>query len=97
MPNLKRLSKKDRRKAYSFNILAYLFGPLYYITKGMWKKGVALFGLLLIIVLALGFVLDHFGFEKIANALGYGIGAVFAVRANIDYYKKMVQNDNGWW
>ena len=42
-------------------------------------------------------LLDQFGYEKLANALGYGVGAVFAVRANIDYYKKMVLGDNGWW
>lgn len=49
------------------------------------------------VVISLGLVLDHCGYEKIANALGYGVGALFAVRANIDYYKKMVLGDNGWW
>ncbi len=42
-PNLKDLPKNERRKAFSFNVLAFLFGPVYYIAKGMWKKGLALF------------------------------------------------------
>jgi len=25
------------------------------------------------------------------------IPVIFATRANIDYYKKMVLGDNGWW
>ena len=72
MPKFKELPAEERRKAFSFNFLAFFFGPIYYATKGMWKKGLALF-------------------------LGYGISAVFATRANIDYYKKMLLNDNGWW
>lgn len=97
MPNLKTLSKSDRRNAFGFNILAFFFGPLYYIAKGMWKRGIALFVLMATIVLILGFVLDSFGFEKVSNALTYGVGAAFAIRADIDYYKKMVIGDNGWW
>ena len=97
MPNFKKLSKSDRRKAYSFNFLAFLFGPLYYIAKGMWKRGIALFALLVVVVIVLGFALDFFGFERVSNALGYGVSAVFAIRANIDFYKKMVLGDNGWW
>lgn len=97
MQNLKSLPKSDRSNAFSFNVLAFFFGPLYYIAKGMWKRGIALFALMVVIVLTLGFVLDSFGLERVSKALGYGVGAVFAIRANIDYYKKMVLNDNGWW
>ncbi|MET0335796.1 MAG: DUF2628 domain-containing protein, partial [Rhizobacter sp.] len=81
----------------SFNVLAFLFGPLYYLTKGMWKKALSLFGACIVVVVVVGVVLDLFGFGKIADALGYGAAAIFAVRANIDYYKKMVLGDNGWW
>jgi hypothetical protein len=97
MPDLKQLSAAERRAAVSFNILAFLFGPIYYACKGMWKKALTLFLACAVVVIGLGLVLDHFGYEKIANAMGYGVGALFAVRANIDYYKKMVLGDNGWW
>ncbi|WP_079203634.1 DUF2628 domain-containing protein [Pseudomonas sp. CC6-YY-74] len=97
MPTLKELPPAQRRKASSFNILAFLFGPIYYAIKGMWKKSLTLFLACAAVVIALGVSLDYLGYGNIANALGYGVGAIFAVRANIDYYKKMVLNDNGWW
>lgn len=97
MPRFKQLPAEERRKAFSFNFLAFFFGPIYYAIKGMWKKGLALFVVCAAVVTILGIGLDYLGYSKIANALGYGISAVFATRANIDYYKKMLLNDNGWW
>lgn len=95
-PNLKGLSSGERLKI-GFNILAFLFGPLYYLAKGMWKKALALFGACVLAIVVIGFALELFGLTKVANALGYGAAAVFAVRANVHYYKKMVLGENGWW
>jgi len=97
LPNLKNLPKNERRNAYSFNVLAFLFGPLYYIAKGMWKKGLAILLAGVSVVVVLSIALGYFGLGKIAGSLGYGVSAVFAMRANIDYYKKMVLDENGWW
>lgn len=94
--HLKDLAPGERFKI-GFNILAFLFGPFYYMAKGMWKKAISLFGACFAVLLVIGFVLDLVGLGKIGNALGYGAAAVFAVRANIDYYKKMVLRENGWW
>jgi len=96
LPFFQQLPLTERMKAY-FNILAGLFGPFYYISKGMWKKGLALFGVCLIAVLVLSTILESFGYGFISNSLGYGVGAIYAARANRDYYKKMVLNQNGWW
>jgi len=52
-PNLKDLPKNERRKAYGFNVLAFLFGPVYYIAKGMWKKGLALLLACVLVVIVL--------------------------------------------
>lgn len=95
-PNLKALSSGERFKI-GFNILAFLFGPLYYLAKGMWKKALSIFGACIVAILVIGFALDLVGLTKMANALGYGAAAIFAVRANIDYYKKMVLGESGWW
>ena len=95
-PNLKALSFGERFKI-AFNVLAFLFGPFYYLAKGMWKKGLALFGACVAAIVVIGFALDLVGLTKIADALGYGAAAIFAARANIDYYKKMVLGENGWW
>jgi hypothetical protein len=97
MKNLKDMPKSERIRGSPFNILAFLFGPFYYIVKGMWKKGVALFVVCVVAVVLLEILLSKFGFTKIGKSLGYGVSAVFAVRANIDYYKKMVLGENGWW
>jgi Protein of unknown function (DUF2628) len=96
MRQLKALSFSERMKI-SFNFLAFLFGPLYYVSKGMWKKGLAFFVACVVAATVLGVVLELMGLGRIANALGYGFAAVFASRANVDYYKKMVLQENGWW
>jgi anti-sigma-K factor RskA len=97
MPNLKQLSKAERRQIGAFNILAFLFGPLYYIAKGMWRKALSLFAVCAAVAITVGLVMEHFGYGEFTRALSYGLAAVFAARANIDYYKKMLLNDNGWW
>ena len=97
LPKLKELAPEDRKHASVFNILAFLFGPFYYLAKGMWRKGIVLFVLCLIGILVLDFVMVLAGFGKYANATGFGAAAVFAVLANRDYYSKMVLGRNGWW
>jgi hypothetical protein len=96
--NLKNLPPEERRRAAAgFNILAFLFGPLYYVAKGMWRKAIALFLVCFAVSLVIEFILTLTGYENIGKFMTYGVAAVFAVRANIDYYKKMVLGDNGWW
>ncbi|MBC8055351.1 MAG: DUF2628 domain-containing protein [Rhizobiales bacterium] len=96
LPRFKELAFGERMKI-GFNVLAFLFGPLYYLAKRMWRKAVVLFALCVAVIAVLQIALEFFGLGRFANALSYASGAVFAVRANIDYYKKMVLNDNGWW
>jgi hypothetical protein len=97
MPKRKQLPKDMRRQALGFNVLAFLFGPLYYLAKGMWKKAILYFVALVLLVFVVSFALAYFGHEGFARALGYGAAAFFAVKANSDYYKKMVLKDNGWY
>lgn len=96
LPQFKALSFGERMKI-NFGILAFLFGPFYYLAKGMWKKAITLFALCVVLVVILGALLEWAGLGRFANSLGYGVAAIFAVRANLDYYKKMVLKQNGWW
>jgi Protein of unknown function (DUF2628) len=96
LKKLKDLSFGERFKI-TFNILAFLFGPFYYIAKGMWKRGLSLFAACVVVVVVLGLIFDALGYGRFGNSLGYGAAAMFAVRANIDHYKKWVLGDNGWW
>lgn len=97
LPNWKHMSRAQRRPTVHFNILAFLFGPIYYLAKAMWRKAITLFLACFTVVFVLAMAMELTGFGRYAGALGYGAAAVFAVRANIDYYKKMVLGDDGWW
>jgi hypothetical protein len=81
-----------------FNFLALLFGPLYYICMGMWRKALALTALIVLATIALAFIALLLGVdEKALSRMGAYCGPViFCLRANIDYYKRMVLQENGW-
>ena len=80
------------RFSLNFNILAFLFGPIYYLIKGLWRQAV----LYLVIAIALGLVLDAMGFGKFLRGVGYGFSALYAFRANVSYYRKVVLGETPW-
>lgn len=85
----------SERTKVAFNGWGFLFGPFYYLAKGMWKKAITLTGLSIAIVLILSMVLTAMGFsDKITLFVG---AAIFGSRTNIDYYKKVVLGDDSWW
>lgn len=96
LPAFKSLPAAERRKAMAFNILAFLFGPLYYLAKGMWRRAVSYTLLALIAVSLIIMGLDALGYGEFARFLSYGVAGVFAMRANLDFYKSQVLGDNGW-
>lgn len=72
------------------SLSAFLFGGLWYFTKGMWKKG--------FLMLILGILCVTIG-EKIgAKVAGNIIPAVIAAySASYDYYKLKVLKQSSWW
>lgn len=96
-PRLKSLSAEERAIAYRLNFLAFLFGPLYYAAKGMVKKALVFLLIAIAVCVALTLSLDWLGLAEYDRFIGPAFAVVFALRANIDYYKKMVLDDNGWW
>ena len=97
MPHLKNLTREERKDIPNFNVLAFLFGPFYYLAKGMWKKGLILFVLCFIGILILDALMQLVGLGNYTRATGFVTAAVFAALANRDYYTKMVLGQNGWW
>jgi len=93
-PRIRELAFSDRIKA-TFNAWGFLFGPLYYLTKGMWRKAIVLTALCAVAVGVLMLVLGALGLS--ANVTNFIGPAIFGARANIDFYKKVVLGDNGWW
>jgi hypothetical protein len=96
-PNLSALSKlsMSERVSVKFNVWAFFFGPFYYAFLGMWKRAVSLFIVELAIILIGDALLDALG-VRLPLASFFAAGFV-AGKANVDYFKKQVLNDNGWW
>ncbi len=77
----------------TFNPLAFFFGPIYFAVKGMWRKGLMLFGLTLVfnaLLLALNVP------SSFDMAIACGVGALYATTANYAWYLH-VRNDNRSW
>lgn len=86
------------RALVRFNPLAFVFGPAYYAVKGMWRKALTLCALSLVLVLMYRLLLAGIGLN--GSGLSYAAWlispALFATRANVDYFTKIVLNDDGW-
>lgn len=80
------------RLGVNFNVLGFLFGPFYFLAKGLWRQAVLYF----IFALALFFVFEAMGLGKFARSIGYGLAAAYALRANVSYYRKVVLGDAPW-
>lgn len=81
------------------NVFAMLFGVVYYICKGMLKRGIALTALLVAVTLLLLWLADQLNVPAdVAHNVTAAISAtVYAWRANLDYYKLAVLGDDSWW
>lgn len=94
LPDLKSLSVMERIKV-GFNVLAFVLGPIYYIAKGMWRKGITLFLIMAVVVLVIALAFDGIASaEKFSKFFG---PFLFATQANRDYYRKVLLGRNGWW
>lgn len=91
LPHLRDLPFGERF-GLNFNFLAFIFGPFYYLAKGLRRQAVLYF----ILTVALILLLEAIGLGKFSRGLGYGFAAVYALRANISYYKKVVLGDTPW-
>lgn len=90
-PNARELSFGERR-AIGFNFLAFFFGPFYFLAKGLWRPALAY----TLLAIAVGVTLDLVSKGKLAHGLGYGFAAVYAMRANVTYYRKVVLGETPW-
>jgi len=68
------------------NLWAWLFGPLYYFYQGLFAKGIALTGFILIIYGIMCSILLTFGIDAYSKSAP-ATGAIFAAYANIDIWK----------
>lgn len=84
--------QSGERRAIGFNFLAFFFGPLYFLAKGLWRPAL----MYSILAIALGVVLQMLSKGRLSHGVGYGFAAVYAVRADLLYYRKVVLGEMSW-
>ncbi len=98
LPNIKTLSFKERIQC-TYSIWGFLFSIVYYGYHGVWKKGLSLLAIGLIITLLLDFIIMNFipTFYDAWGDIAFIITSVlFATRAPVNLYSKYILNENGW-
>lgn len=72
-----------------------LFSLFYYLYLGMWKRAITY----MVGVIVLERILVMIGLDSGAadSLTPFVVGAVYGTRANIDYYRKIRQGNNGWY
>ena len=89
LPNFRDLPFGERF-GMQMNFLAFFFGPIYYLIKGLWRQAVV-YTVAIVVVLM---VLEAMGVR--VGRIGAAVGALYAVRANISYYKLRVLGEAPW-
>ncbi len=94
LPNYKSLSFYERMQINS-NIPAFFLGPFYYIYKGMWKKAITItiFSYIIIALISIIVILLD---AKNTQGLLFVAPIMISMRANTDYYKKVMFDSNSW-
>jgi hypothetical protein len=91
LPKFRDLPISDRRMV-QFNWIAFFLGPFYYVAKGLWRQA----AVYVLIAIACILALDAVDLRRLGRAVGYGFAAVYAIRANISYYRKLVLGKAPW-
>lgn len=91
----KALGFREKNKI-SFNILAFLFGPLYYFSKTMWEKGAVILGTTWLLAALLTLVEVVVGVELPAVVYWIPSAVICAQLANYDYFRKVMHGEKMW-
>lgn len=83
----------SERMDVSANVLAFVFGPVYFLAKGMWRKGLAL----LLVEFTVLMVLGNLGFPEIGlRAIGVGFSVIATITANYAYFLHVTRSSRSW-
>lgn len=97
IPKFEETDKTLIKNAMKLNILAFIFGPFYYILKGLWKKAISLFLVLFVTGMILEILWNIIFDSNMPIYIYFGINVIWGLNANIDFYRKKVLNENFWW
>ena len=86
------------RVALTYNAPALFLGILYFLWKGMWRKGLGLLGFCLAVGVVIEGVLILAGFDPLRGlkAIAAGSQMLFCMRANACYYRMKRLGDQSW-
>ena len=83
----------SERMDISANVLALVFGPLYFVAKGMWRKGLTL----VLVEFAVLMVLGISGVPEIwLRAIGVGFSVIATITANFAYFLHVTRTSKSW-
>lgn len=91
LPGFRALTTPERR-AIQFNWIGFLLGPFYYLAKGLWRQAVVYVAM----AIACALMFELLGLGKFTRVVGYGFAAVYALRANVSYYRRVVLGESRW-
>ncbi len=91
---LKGLPSSQRRKI-TFNWLAWLFGPFYFLAVGMWRRALVAFGIAVAVGIVVSLLPDSVG-NILSRGVGFALAFLFGLTANYSYFLKERRGDNGW-
>lgn len=95
MPLIKGLTKNEQFKI-RINWLAFFFGPFYYLALGMWRQTITYLFVMIVMFETMDYVtLTYFGKENF-HISGVAAGFVWAMLANVNYYKLKVLREKNW-
>lgn len=91
LPRMRDLQFSERLLITS-NWWAFFLWPVYLPLKGLWRQAVTCFAIAFAFVL----IMELMGLGKFARGVGYGVAAIAMLRANVGYYRKVVQGEAPW-
>jgi len=95
LPGARDLTWKEKRLVTS-NLWAFVFGPLYCLYLGMWRKAITLTLVVLVIDVILGMAGDALN-VPLDKSLWIVSALTFKQCGNVDYYRKTVLKLREWW
>jgi hypothetical protein len=96
---IKTLPGFKKKMLINANVIAFFFGPIYLFVLGLWKKNLAMLGIILAInvVASVIFALLDMDFPKPLNTgLNVAVSMTYALMTNYSYYLKEVKGEQSW-
>lgn len=96
---IKTLPGLKKKMLINANVIAFFFGPIYLFVLGLWKKNLAMLGIILAINVVLSVIFEILGMEfpkPLTTGLNVAVSMTYALMTNYSYYLKEVKGEQSW-